>query len=271
MPAFSYSAHLGYLFTEMPLHQRIAAARRHGFEAIEHPSPYGIPATQMSAWLNEAGLVYTQFGLYSGDAARGEKGLGIFPDRREEFRSSVERGLDYAQQVGVRMVHAMAGVLPASVRRQEHWDCYIENLAFAADQAAVRGITILVEAMSKGAVPDYFIETADRGAEAIAQTGKENIKLLLDVFHTLSMSFDIHQQIRKHRARIAHVHIAGYPGRHEPGPEALDLDALERSLAECGYSGWLGCEYKPAGETEAGLAWLHARIAGRPPAGGSRI
>lgn len=258
MPDFLYSAHVGYLFTDKPLRERIAAAKLHGFSAVEYPSPYAIPAQEMAEWLKAEGLPYTQFGLYSGDAQRGEKGLAIFPERREEFRRSVEEGLSYAEAIGVRMVHAMAGVLPAERRSQAHWDCYVENLGYAAKEAGKRGITIIVEAMSSGAVPDYFIETPDRAATAIADAGGANAGLLLDVFHTANMGLDIVGQIRKHAALIAHVHIADYPGRHEPGSASLDFDTIRDTLADVGYRGWLGCEYVPAGRTEAGLGWLVA-------------
>src|SRR3954454_1347477 len=154
MPGFAYSAHLGYLFTELPLAERIAAATRCGFKAIEHPAPYSVPAAEMARWLNSAGTRYVQLGLYSGDASKGEKGLGIFPDRRGEFRESVAEALDYAEAVGASMVHAMAGILPSGQRAQQHWDCYVENLAFAAKEARPRGIKIIVEPMSEAAVPE---------------------------------------------------------------------------------------------------------------------
>lgn len=258
--AFSYSAHIGYLFSELPLTERIAAARRFGFAAVEHPAPYSVPAEQMARLLADEGLRYTQFGLYSGRSEAGEKGIGIFPDRREEFEKSVGDGLDYAQAIGVRMVHAMSGVLPEGQRRQLHWDCYVENLASCARQAAERGITVIVEAMSPAAVPDYFIATPDRAAQAIADAGEPNLGLLLDIFHTASSGLDIEETIRAHKDRIAHVHIADFPGRHEPGSAGLDFDAIEKVLEDIGYEGVLGCEYTPAGRTEDGLGWLGSRL-----------
>lgn len=256
MPGLKHSAHVGYLFTDRPLRERIRAAADHGFGAVEHPAPYSVDAQEMARWLKEAGIVYTQFGLHAGDVQLGEKGIAIFPERREEFRSSVGAGLDYAEAIGVRMVHVMAGVLPRSHRSRHHWDCYLENLAYAARQAETRGMTILIEAMSAGAVPNYFIETPDRAAEAAAETGYANVKLLFDVFHTASTGLDVDEQIRKHAARIAHVHIADYPNRHEPGSETLDFKAVYDTLWDIGYRGWLGCEYVPAGRTEEGLGWL---------------
>jgi hydroxypyruvate isomerase len=259
MPGFPYSAHIGYLFTEQPMEERIGSAIRCGFQAVEHPAPYAVPAEEMAGWLRSAGARYVQLGLHSGDASKGEKGLGIFPERRAEFRESVGDALDYAEAVGATMVHAMAGILPSEQRAQEHWDCYVENLAFAAGQARPRGIKVIVEAMSPGAVPDYFIATPDRAAAAIAEAGEENLGLLLDVFHTLSVGLDVEEQIAKHAARLAHVHIADHPGRHEPGSAAVDFEALELALQRAGYDGFLGCEYTPLASTEAGLGWLQRK------------
>src|SRR3954447_11176624 len=263
MPAYAYSAHIGYLFTEKPMPERIASATRCGFQAVEHPAPYAVPAQEMAGWLNAAVARYVQLGLYSGDASKGEKGLGIFPERRAEFRESVTEALDYAEAVGASMVHAMAGILPSAQRAPQHWDCYVENLAFAATEARTRGIKVIVEAMSPAAVPDYFIATPDDAARAIAEAGSENLGLLLDVFHTATVGLNVEDEIAKHAALLAHVHIADFPGRHEPGSATLDFDKVELALQQAGYDGLLGCEYSPIGSTEAGLGWLRARTPAR--------
>ncbi|MBB4683400.1 hydroxypyruvate isomerase family protein [Amycolatopsis jiangsuensis] len=236
--------------------ERIGSAIWCGFTAIEHPAPYSVPAAEMAGWLRSAGARYVQLGLYSGDASKGEKGLGIFPDRRAEFRESVTQALDYAEAVGASMVHAMAGVLPRAQRAQQHWDCYVENLAFAAREAAPRGIKIIVEAMSETAVPEYFFDAPDQAARAIGEAGEENIGLLLDVFHTVSAGLAVEQEIAKHAALLAHVHIADVPGRHEPGSGTVDFDQVKLALRKANYDGFLGCEYSPIESTEAGLGWL---------------
>jgi hydroxypyruvate isomerase len=264
MPDFEYSAHLGYLFTDKSMAERIASAARYGFKAIEHPAPYSVPATEMAGWLRSAGVRYVQLGLYSGDASKGEKGLGVFPDRRDEFRESLAEALDYAEAVGASMVHAMAGILPPGQRAQQHWDCYVENLAFAATEARPRGIKVIVEAMSQAAVPDYFIATPDHAARAVREAGEANLGLLLDVFHTLSVGLDVQQEIAKHAALLAHVHIADFPGRHEPGSATIDFNAIEFALQEANYDAFLGCEYTPVGSTEAGLGWLRRKTLASP-------
>jgi hydroxypyruvate isomerase len=56
--------------------------------------------------------------------------------------------------------------------------------------------------------------------------------------------------------RIAHVQVADNPGRYEPGTGEINYDFRFGKLDALGYSGWVGCEYKPATTTEAGLGWL---------------
>ena len=53
------------------------------------------------------------------------------------------------------------------------------------------------------------------------------------------------------RARVAHVQVAGYDGRHEPDDPAF----LERLDAD-GYQGWVSGEYHARGRTEDGLGWM---------------
>jgi hydroxypyruvate isomerase len=158
---------------------------------------------------------------------------------------------------------SLNGATSTVERTKVHWDCYVDNLAYAAETAEARGITILVEAMSASAVPDYFIDTPDLGAKAIAATGLSNLRLLLDVFHTVTGGLDIYEQIDKHADLLGHVHIADYPGRHEPGTGTLDFDQIRGALTRAGYNGWLGCEYIPAGRTDEGLTWY---LELRPPA-----
>lgn len=250
-----YSAHLGYLFTELDYEARFQAAREAGFAAVEHPSPYHVPAERMAQMLARIGLPYVQFGLPNGDASKGEKGIAIFPDRRDEFRTSLRIGLDYAEAIGVRLVHAMAGILPAALRRPEHLECYIANLQLAADAAQDRGIGILVEPMSPAAVPDYFVATMAEGAGVLDAAAHPNIALLADVFHITATGENPAEAIRAHAGRIAHLHYADFPGRHEPGSGHIDFAAIARALHDTGYAGFIGCEYAPANGTVAGLGW----------------
>ena len=50
---------------------------------------------------------------------------------------------------------------------------------------------------------------------------------------------------------------------HEPdGSGEINYPFLFAHLDRIGYAGWVGCEYKPAQGTEAGLGWLE-KLAGK--------
>ncbi|NTE68195.1 TIM barrel protein [Agrobacterium tumefaciens] len=139
---------------------------------------------------------YTHFGLHAGDPAKGEKGISIFPERRTEFRESVFSALDYAEVVGIKMIHAMAGVLPPSKRSHYHWELLHRKLSLCCSGGKSRGIRIIVEPMSGSAVPDCFIATPDRAAHAIAETGGGDIGILLDLFTRRTLVWTLRSRLK---------------------------------------------------------------------------
>jgi len=55
---------------------------------------------------------------------------------------------------------------------------------------------------------------------------------------------------------IGHVQIADVPERHEPGTGEINYPNVLAALDRLGYTGWVGCEYRPAAGTEEGLGWM---------------
>lgn len=254
MPRFC--AHLGYQFTEVPPMERFAAAAGAGFEAIEFPAPFPHPATELQAALQANGLRYIQFALPLGDAAAKEKGFVCHPGRERELDEGIARAVGYAKTLDCRLVHAMSGVVPPGVTRGEAMRTYLANLAHVADRMADHGIDVLVEAISAEAVPGYLVDRPSVALQILEECGRPNVYFLLDTYHAAATGEDPVAQVRDHLPRIAHVQIADYPGRHEPGTGRLDFRNFFRALDELDYQGWVGCEYVPAARTEAGLGWL---------------
>ncbi|MBB3773820.1 hydroxypyruvate isomerase [Angulomicrobium tetraedrale] len=258
MTAPIYSAHLGYMFTEYTLEERFAAAARAGFAHIEHPGPYALPATQVRDLCAAHNLTFVQMALPVGNATRGEKGLAALSSRVTDFRASVAVGLHYAQAAGSGYVHVMSGVISDPTQRDTAWVTYIDNLRFACAEAAKGGMTLLIEPIGVATLADYFIDHPDKALRALEEVEAPNLKLLFDAFHATNAGIDAHIFVKRHADKIAHVHIADHPGRHEPGTGAFDFQQFFSILSDVDYRGCVGLEYIPASHTESGLHWREA-------------
>ena len=253
MPRFA--ANLSMMFNEMPFLDRFAAARKAGFEGVEFLFPYDFPAAEIRTRLHGEGLTQALFNMPPGDWANGERGLASLPGRQMEFREGVKRALDYAAALECRHVHCMAGIPRDDVAPGTAAAMYAANLAWATEQAAPAGVKLVIEPINHRDMPGYFLHTQAQGAAVIEAIGRDRLGLQFDLYHVQITEGDISKRMEKHLPVIAHMQIADVPARNEPGTGELGWSYLFKRMDELGYDGWVGCEYRPAGETVAGLGW----------------
>ncbi len=252
-----FSAHLGYMFNELPFPDRFAAARRAGFMAVEHPDPYSLSADRLHSLLQAEGLTFIQFAFPAGNP--GEKGCAALPGREREFQASVETGLDYAQAVGARFVQLQSGLIPTGAGpgfTERMWATYTANLALAAQMAVRHGITLLIEPIGAATIAGYFMDRSELALRALQEAGQPNLRILFDVFHSTVAGVDPIGFILDHAPQIGHLHIADHPGRHQPGTGTIDFPAVFAAIEQSSFTGHIGCEYKPSGRTEDSLDWF---------------
>jgi len=247
------AANLSMMFTEVPFLDRFAAAAAAGFRGVEYLFPYEHEPDLVAARLQAAQLVQALFNMPPGDWNAGERGIAALTGREAEFAAGVARALVYAQALACPLVHPMAGLAAAD---DEHAIAtYIANLRAAADMFAESGRRIVLEPINHRDMPGYFLNTTAQAAALIEKIDRPNVFLQLDLYHAQISEGDLEQKIRTLLPLTAHVQIAGNPARHEPDVGEVNYDYLLGVLDDVGYSGWIGCEYRPAGETAAGLAW----------------
>jgi len=256
-----FAANLSMMFNELPFLDRFAAARAAGFEGVEFLFPYEVPAAELRARLNDAGLTQVLFNMPPGDWANGERGMASLPGRQAEFRESVKKALDYAAALDCRQIHCMAGIVPAGVSHTTATAVYAANLAWAAERTQPAGVKLVIEPINHRDMPGYFLNTQAQGAAIIAAIGSDRVGLQFDVYHVQTTEGDITKRMELHMPIIAHMQIADVPARNEPGTGEIGWSFVFRRMDELGYQGWVGCEYRPAGETVAGLGWRE-RFAG---------
>ncbi|MBX3569778.1 MAG: TIM barrel protein [Rhizobiaceae bacterium] len=251
MPRFA--ANLSMMFTEWSFLDRFAAAADAGFEAVEFLFPYDHTPEEVADRLAANSLEIALFNMPPGDWAAGERGMSVFPERRAEFEANVAKAMEYALATGVRRLHMMAGnVSPDSAEAGAR---YREAIRFACAAAAPHGIDIVLEPLNGRDMPGYFLNDFNRAAALIAELGPANLKLQFDIYHRQRIHGEVIIGLTEMMPIIGHVQIASVPLRNEPGTGELDDFAVFAALDRLGYAGWVGCEYRPAAGTLAGLGW----------------
>ncbi len=255
MPRFA--ANLSLLFTELPFLDRCAAARDAGFQGAECLLPYACPTDRLRRALDDAGLPLVLFNLPPGDWSAGERGIAALPGREVQFREGVTLALDYAEALDCPRLHCMAGIVDQHTSRDVALDTFVDNLRFAADRAADRGKILTLEPINTQVdVPGYLLDSLSTTLELIARIERPNVRLQYDAYHLWVMGEDPISSLSRCWPHIEHVQFSDAPGRHEPGSGEIPLEAFFAELDRRGYQGWVSAEYRPAGETTAGLGWL---------------
>ncbi|MGE6918792.1 2-oxo-tetronate isomerase [Achromobacter kerstersii] len=255
-----FAANLSMMYQEHAFLDRYAAAASDGYTGVECMFPYEEPAAFVRERMDAAGVSQVLFNAPPGVASQGDRGLAALPGRQSEFRAGVEQALAYATTLSCSNVHVMAGIAPADASRQTLLDCYYENLDWAARQARSVGVTLLIEPINTRDIPGYFLNRQDDAHAIVQAVNASNLKVQMDLYHCQIVEGDVTTKLREYlpTGRVGHLQIAGVPLRQEPDRGELDYGWIFNVLRELEYAGWIGCEYRPAGATSAGLRWLNA-------------
>ena len=253
MPQFA--ANLTMLFTEVPFLDRFERAASAGFKAVEFLFPYAWPAQEIKARLDAHGLRLVLHNLPAGDWDAGDRGMACDPARVEEFRAGVPKAIAYAQALGVPQLNCLAGKAPAGVPEALLRQTLVANLRFAAAELKTAGLRLLMEPINTFDIPGFYVNRTAQALDILDEVGADNAFVQYDIYHAQRMEGELAATLQKQLSRIGHIQLADNPGRHEPCTGEINFRYLFARLDELGYSGWVGCEYKPLTTTLAGLGW----------------
>jgi len=253
MPKFA--ANLTMLFNEVPFLDRFERAAKAGFTAVEFLFPYAYPAQELKARLQANGLQLVLHNLPPGNWDGGERGIACLPDRVEEFRRGVVQGIEYGTALGAPQLNCLAGKVSQGADAAELRRTFVANLRYAAAELQKAGLKLLIEPINYYDIPGFYLNTTAQALSILDEVGSDNAYVQYDIYHAQRMEGELAATMQKHLPRIAHMQLADNPGRNEPGTGEINYAFLFAHLDRIGYGGWIGCEYKPAGLTEAGLGW----------------
>ena len=258
MPKFA--ANLTMLFNEAPFMERFALAAKAGFEGVEYLFPYDFDKDAIRAELDKHGLTQVLHNLPAGNWDGGERGIACHPDRTAEFREGVATAIGYARTLGVSQLNCLAGKAPAGVPDAVLRQTLVDNLRYAAAELKKAGLKLLVEPINTFDIPGFYLHGSAQTLSVLDQVGFDNAYLQYDIYHMQRMEGELAATMQAHLPRIAHIQLADNPGRNEPGTGEINYAFLFAFLDRIGYTGWIGCEYKPAAATQAGLGWRQQLI-----------
>ncbi|MFD9107975.1 TIM barrel protein [Streptomyces bottropensis] len=264
-----YNVNLSILFTELPLLERPAAAAAAGFTAVEmwwpwvdSPTPAPSELDSLRGALQGAGVHLTGLNFYSGVLPGPDRGaLSVPGEESERFRANIEVAAAFAESVGCTALNALYGNRVDGVDPAEQDALALHNLVAAARAADRIGAILLIEALNRVESPRYPLVSAPAAVAVVDRvneaSGLGNARFLMDLYHLSMNGEDLPRVIAEYAARTGHVQIADNPGRGAPGTGTVPLADLLDRLAEAGYEGLVGLEYKPGDRPSAeAFAWL---------------
>ena len=254
MPKFN--ANLTMLYNEVDFLDRFAAAKKTGFQGVEYLFPYDFDKHQLADLLQANALVQVLHNLPAGDWGGGERGIACLPDRVGEFQDGVGKAIEYATALGCEQVNCLSGIAPSGVADEVVKETFVNNLKFAAEKLSEAGIRLLIEMINTRDIPGFYLKGTHQALDILDAVASENLLLQYDIYHMQIMEGDLATTIQTNFAKIAHMQLADNPGRNEPGSGEINYPFLFDFIDKLGYTGWIGCEYKPATTTEAGMDWV---------------
>jgi hydroxypyruvate isomerase len=251
-----FSANISTLFCEHPPLERLTAARRAGFRAVEIQFPYDIPLEHWVAARRRARMPVVLINVPAGDLADGGPGLAAVPGREAAFRDAVRECARYAKALSVRVVNVLAGAPPSGADRARCMERFVANLRHAAGVMSEIGVRVVTEPVNHRARPGFLLSTSAEALQAIDWAGHDNLALQYDLFHAQIMEGDLLHTLENTIARIGHIQFADVPERHEPGTGEINFPRVFEAIDRLGYAGWVGAEYHPSRATDQTLEWF---------------
>ena len=249
-----FSANLGFLWQDLPLPDAVAAAAGAGFDAVEFHWPHSTPTTaaELKAAVDAAGLPALAINTVRG--GEGLFGLGAVAGMEKEALQAFDEALEYAVDLGAGSVHAMAGAAAGDgAGALAVFEAFLRK---AAPKAEAAGVGILLEPINHHDMPGYALHTPEQAAGLIEAVSSPCIRLMYDCYHAGMSGRDVDADLPRFMPIIGHIQIAAVPDRGEPDGGDLDYPAILGRIADLGYDGYIGAEYKPRGTMEEGLGWL---------------
>ena len=182
----------------------------------------------------------------------------IYRQAEARLRSVIDFAAPFGAYVNIGRVRGRLDWMPQPLGA---WDSAVERLRSVCDYAASRGVKITLEPINR--YETDFILTVEDGLRMIDDLARDNVGLMLDLFHMNIEEPSIEDSLALAGDRVWHIHIAD-SNRHYPGSGHTPLDSAIHTLRRIGYTGYISGELLPLPDAdiaaEKTVQWLRAHI-----------
>lgn len=234
-------------FVDLPFLDRIQAIADAGYKAVEFWAWRSKDIAAIKRITHRTGLSVSSFILET-------EAVLVDPGTHEQLVRGADETFAVARELGCRSVIALTGNERRGVPRAEQHAAIVAGLRLIARSAEAAGVTIVLEPLNKRVeTPDYFLTSSDEGAQIVHAVGSPSVRLLFDIYHQQVSEGDLSVHLEEHREIIGHIHVAGVPGRGDPGNGEINYPFLMDQLRRWPYKGYIGLEYSPDGDPRQSL------------------
>ncbi|WP_404418985.1 hydroxypyruvate isomerase family protein [Marinospirillum sp.] len=248
------AANISLMFQELPLLERIAQAKKLGFQGIEVQFPYSESPDAWHEALQNTAMPLILLNLPAGDFMQGGLGLACHPDRQADFEEALEASLPYIKALQPRIVNVLAGRQVPGFSQAACLKQLVGNLQKVCSRLQSYDLKVTCEPINDLDQPGYLIPRVHHWQQIATRIAADNFALQLDLYHAARMQEDLIGLIHKHADQLAHIQFADCPGRSHPGSGDIDWCGLHTAVQQIRYSGWLAAEFPAQASDDFG--WM---------------
>ncbi len=260
----NFAPHLGILRPDRPLFinhagpdpiDQLRFIAEQGFRAVEDNNLIDRPIEVQERMAAEMARLGLEMGCF---VAIGREKRATFVSQdstaRELLLKQLDIGLETARRMNGRWITVGCGYPDPELPWAYQAANLIDNLKFCAERAHAAGVTLLVEAVNRRAMPGVFLTSIKDAYLAVHSVASPGVKLLFDVGHVQIEDGDLIKNLDRCWDEIAYFQLADNPGRREPGSGEINFVHLLRRIHRKGFRGILDMEHLVSGEGRAGEA-----------------
>ena len=191
-----FAVNLSMIFTEVPLLERFALAREHGFDHVEIQFPYELTIEQIQAQLTAHQLSLCLINVPAGDLMQGGHGLAGIPGKEIEFHQAMQQAIAYATALKVPSVNILAGKQPLDSDLLPCLNTLADNLKMACSMLADHGIQPVFELINRTDMPRFLVQNVAQAQEMLEAVQHPALKMQYDCYHMAMMGEDVFEALK---------------------------------------------------------------------------